>query len=706
MEFLIDFVMNHPWYSALIAVILAIILLSFRRIGPTEVGLVTKRFSMGKLSKDSPVAFDGEAGYQADLLMPGLRWKLCLAYSIDKYPWVQVPAGEMGVVIAQVGQPLPIGAKSAVYKRQFGNFADLRGFVQQGGQKGVQRPVLPPGSLVPIHPVGFLVLTKSQVYGLPVSPEMRSKISKTGRGGILSPVSFGLQPDQLELVRIVPQPRGKDGAMVDVVGIVTVYEGDPLPSGDIASRLGGFEDVDKLEKAGSTDSEIIEKLLGSKNQLHNNFQDYQAFLDNGGRIGLQHDPLLYGAYALNPFLVSVELVPMLVVKQGQVGVIKAYVGLVTQDTSGEEFKFGSLVRPGHRGIWQEPLRTGKYPLNPRCYEPEIVPTAILNLNWADAVSEAHQLDAQLQQIVAKSNEGFVFKIDLQVQIHVPDTKAPRVISMVGTMRNLVNEVLQAAVGNHFRDKLQSMPAIRFIETRQQVQQEAFQHIREQLGQYQVETKGVYIQDVILPEDLVVVLTHREIANQEIETFRKQRAAQDERIEMEQAKGTADMQADLARSKVGVDIHKNNADARMAEAAGEAAFIRETGSAKGAEVEAVGLARAKGFQAQVNALGPNATALVNVIAALSEGRAKFVPDILVTGGGNGSSALDGLAATAMRFLSGTGPAKPDGGKPAPPEGAAPSASAAPAEAAAPAGATAPAAMPISPTAPEKPPRPAK
>src|SRR5437588_8984638 len=184
--------------------------------------------------------------------------------------------------------------------------------------------------------------------------------------------------------------------------------------------------------------------------------------------------------------------------------------------------------------------------------------------------------------------------------------------MVGTMRNLVNEVLQAAVGNHFRNSLQSMPAINFIETRQQVQVEAFQHIREQLEQYQVETKGVYIQDVILPEDMVTVLTHREVANQEIETFKKQKAAQDQRIEMEQAKGTADMQADLARSKVGVTIKKNNADGRVAEAAGEAAYIRETGTAKGAEVEAVGLARATGFQARVNALGPEASALANCV----------------------------------------------------------------------------------------------
>ena len=643
--FVLDLIFEHPWLFIVIVLAVVFVVQSLHKIGPTEVGLVTKRFGFKKLAKDSPVAFDGEAGYQSDLLMAGLRWKSWPFFSVDKYPWVQVPAGEIGVVIAQVGGPLPIGAKSAVYRKEFGNFANLRGFVQSGGQKGVQRPVLPPGTLVPIHPVGFLVITRNGVYGLPVSSEFRGK---TGRSGELTPAALGLKPEQLDLLRIEPQPRGKDAGTIDVVGIVTTYEGDPLPSGDIATRLGGYADIEQSEKGETTDAHLIEALLGSKNNLHNNYQDFQAFLEHGGRIGLQHDPLLYGAYALNPFLVSVELVPMLVVKQGQVAVIKAYVGLATQDTSGSEFKYGSLVRPGHRGVWQEPLRTGKYPLNPRCYEAEIVPTAILNLNWADAVSEAHHLDAQLQQIVAKSKEGFVFKIDLQVQIHVPDTKAPRVISMVATMRNLVNEVLQAAVGNHFRDSLQSMPAIRFIETRRQVQEEAFTHIREQLEQYQVETKGVYIQDVVLPEDMVTVLTHREIANQEIETFKKQKAAQDQRIEMEQAKGTADMQADLARSKVGVDIKKNNADARIAEATGEAEFIRATGTAKGAEVEAIGLARARGYRAQVEALGSNATAIVNVVTALSEGKAKFVPDVLVAGGGNGG-ALDGLAATAMRFF---------------------------------------------------------
>jgi hypothetical protein len=628
---------------ALIPFILVIFLVSFRRIGPTEVGLVTKRFSLKKLVNDNPVAFNGEPGYQAELLMPGLRWKSMLLYKVMKFPWVQIPAGQIGVVISQVGRPLPIGAKSAIYKKEFGNFSDLVGYVNGGGEKGVQRTVLPPGSLVPIHPVGFLVITKTKVYGLPVSPEHQTRVSKEG----LKPEAFGLRPNQLDIIKIEPS-RDQEGKGMDMIGIVTTFEGAPLPSGDLSSRLGGFEDLEQMEKHGAEDSKLIETILGNKNLLHNNYQDFQSFLESGGKIGLQHDPLLYGAYALNPFLIQVELVPMLIINQGQVAVIKAYVGLPTQDTSGTDFKYGSLVKPGHRGIWQEPLRTGKYAVNPHCYRAEIVPTSILTLNWAETVSQAHNLDRQLKQITAKSKEGFIFNIDLQVQIHVADTKAPRVISMVGTIQNLVNEVLQAAVGNHFRNTIQSMPAIRFIETRQHVQEDALEHISNHLQQYQVETKGIYIQDVVLPEGLVTVLTEREIANQQIETYKRQKESQEQRIDMEHAKGTADMQSALAKSKVDVDIKTNSANARKAEADGEASFIRQTGAARGSEVEAVGLAKAKGFKAQVEALGMNATAMVNIAGALSESKTRFVPDIFVAGG-NGSGMLEGLAARLMGIV---------------------------------------------------------
>jgi regulator of protease activity HflC (stomatin/prohibitin superfamily) len=631
-----------------LAVLAYVLLKSIHKIGPAEVGLVNKRISLRKLHDDNPVAFKGEAGYQATLLMPGLRFRFWPVFAVTKFPWVQIPAGEIGVVIAQVGAPVPIGAKSAEFRPEFGNFSNLEGFITGGGQKGVQRPVLPPGTLVPLHPVAFMVIGSRQVFGLPVAPEL----VRMSTGGALTPESFGLDPRHLQVVVIAPS-GGQD-----VVGIVTTLEGQPLESGDIASRLGGFRDIEEMEaQPAVTDAELIDTLLGSKNDEHNNYQDFQRFLEAGGRIGLQHDPLQYGAYLLNPFLVRVDMVPMLVVNQGEVAVIKGFVGLPTLDTSGSEFKFGSIVRPGHRGIWQEPLRTGKYPINPRVYAAEVVPTFILTLNWSTSNSQAHDLDSRLEPIIGKSREGFVFTIDLQVQIHVSDTRAPKVISMVGTMVNLVNEVLQSAVGNHFRNTLQALEAVQFIETRQAVQRAALEAVTQYLAAYEVETRGVYIQDVVFPEELVEVLTRREIANQERATFVEQQKAETARIETEKAKGTADMQSQLASSAVSVDINRNQAQAREAQANGEAAYVRLTGEAEADKLRAIGLAEAKatealgvakatGYEAQREAIGEMSTALVAVAGAIGEGGIDIMPEVLVTGGGG---SFEGLAATLMQAL---------------------------------------------------------
>src|SRR5438270_10162318 len=239
------------------AVVAEIVARSIVAIGPAQVGLVVKRVSSRHNGTDIPIAFNGEAGYQAELLMPGVRFKLWPTYAVIKHPWVQVPAGEIGVVISQIGRPLATGSKSAAYSPEFGNCTNLRAFLEGGGQKGVQRPVLPPGTLAPIHPVAFLVVTATKAYGLPVDAQLITR-------GPLSPSSFGLSPNQLRVTVIAP-----DGDQ-DVVGIVTTLDGEPLPPAAIAGRIGGFSDIEALEKQPEiSDSELIEALLGAKNQLHN-----------------------------------------------------------------------------------------------------------------------------------------------------------------------------------------------------------------------------------------------------------------------------------------------------------------------------------------------------------------------------------------------------------------------------------------------------
>jgi regulator of protease activity HflC (stomatin/prohibitin superfamily) len=196
-----------------------------------------------------------------------------------------------------------------------------------------------------------------------------------------------------------------------------------------------------------------------------------------------------------------------------------------------------------------------------------------------------------------------------------------------------------------------MPAIDFIERRAEVQADAQAHITEKLKEYRVETRGVYIQDVVFPDQLVQVLTAREIANQQQQTFTAERDAQEKRLDLEASRGRADMQSELAKSSVGIDIAKNKASGVQAEADGESYRLEKVGRASAVKTEAEGLAIAKGLNAQQEAVGRDQTAFINVVRELSQGTQRFMPENLALNLGDGGlGGLNALVPMAMRRLS--------------------------------------------------------
>ena len=73
-----------------------------------QVGIVVKKFASRGLPPGQLVALNGEAGYQADTLAPGLhfgywRWQ----YRILKTYVTIVPQGEIALVVAADGAPIP-----------------------------------------------------------------------------------------------------------------------------------------------------------------------------------------------------------------------------------------------------------------------------------------------------------------------------------------------------------------------------------------------------------------------------------------------------------------------------------------------------------------------------------------------------------------------------------------------------------------------
>lgn len=444
----------------------------------------------------------------------------------------------------------------------------------------------------------------------------------------------------------------------NMVGIVTLLDGEPITIGQIAGKF-------------------IEG--------HNNFQNMDGFLANGGNRGLQPQVMLAGSYYLNPWAVQIEQILMTDVPIGHVGVVISYVGEDGKDLTGETFKHGNIVSKGFRGVWMEPLGPGKYPINTYTMKVELVPTTNLVLNWANARSEAHALDKNLSTITVRSKDGFPFNLDVAQIIHIPANEAPKVIARFGSMNNLVSQVLEPTIGNYFRNSAQDSDVISFLSTRKERQSAAKDHIREVLDEYNVNAVDTLIGDIVPPEALMKTLTDRKIAQEEEKTYETQRMAQEKRQGMEKETAIADMQKEIVKAQQSVEISQRTADAAVKKAEGDATSLKlqvdaeatatkmranaeaeatklragaeaeatklnatadaerisKTGLAEAEKIMAIGKSTAEAYELQVKAMGGDNFTRYKVTEEIGKSNIKVIPDVLIGGGNGTDGGISGL-----------------------------------------------------------------
>jgi len=156
---------------------------------------------------------------------------------------------------------------------------------------------------------------------------------------------------------------------------------------------------------------------GSNDHLHNNYQISSCSFDACGKSGLQHD-LASRRYLLNPSSCRSQRCRASSSTMASSAVVKAYVGLPTiEHAPGSPiFKFGSVGRPGHRGICRRRCVRAST-RSTRAATSRVVPTSILTPT-VTRFSQAHSLDANLEPIEGKSREGSCSRIDSNCS-HVP-----------------------------------------------------------------------------------------------------------------------------------------------------------------------------------------------------------------------------------------------------------------------------------------------
>jgi len=543
-------------------------------IGDREVGIVSKKFSFNgqSLPPGDLIALNGEAGYQADTLPPGWHWGYWpLQYNVRKESLTIVPQGEIGLVIAAGGESNP--PQRILGKiTECDNFQDARKFLKEGGEKGRQLGILTGGSYR-INTALFTVITAANA------------------------TKHGMTTEKLKLYTIAP----------DKVGIVTTYDGVPIQDGEIAGP-------------------IIPN--------HDNFQNAQKFITAGGRRGLQEQVLLSGSWNLNPWFVGVDQVAMTEIPIGYVGAVISYVGKTSEDVSGAAFTHGNLVNVGNKGVWVTPLYPGKHPLNTRILKVELVPTTNIVLNWSGK-TERHSYDSKLSSLTVRSQDGFAFDLEVAQIIHVGALDAPKVISRVGSMQNLVDHVLQPTIGNYFRNSAQAYSVLDFLSARSGRQAEAAEYIKAALRTYDVQAIDTLIGDILPPAELMQTQTDRKIAEEQRKTYEVQQLAQTQRQQLVRETALAEIQQEMVKSEQGVKIAELKANSQVKQAQGEAESIRVKGNAQ-----------AEAYQAGVVALGGSGYTALQLMQIIGDSQVRVVPDVAVSGNGSGGGLVDGLLGMMM------------------------------------------------------------
>ena len=266
-----------------------------------RIGLVTKKFVLvGRqtLPEGRIIATDGEAGFQAQTLAPGVYFaKWFWQYDITFQPFTVIPTGKIGLLLAKDGAELETGSILA-RKVPCDSFQDAYAFLKNGGRKGRQTGIIAPGS----YRINTFLF-------------------------------------EIEITDMTSIPD-------NTVGIVTTQEGKSLEEGQIAGRIipdhNKFQDVDlfmnnggykglqeqvilagtyflnpwfaKVETVRMTEIAIghvgvVISYVGSDGVDLSGVEFKHGNIVARGSKGVWAEPLGPGKYPINPYIMKVELVP-------------------------------------------------------------------------------------------------------------------------------------------------------------------------------------------------------------------------------------------------------------------------------------------------------------------------------------------------------------------------------------------------------------
>ena len=604
-----------------------------RVISSNEVAVIEKWWSFRGSLRDSIIALNGEAGYSPYLLRGGIHFKSALMYKIHKYPLITIPQGQIAYIFARDGKPLEPKQTLGRVISEANNFQDIMGFLQNGGQRGPQRGIIREGTYA-INLAQFIVITSTDIKAIFNGAKQERSELAVMQQTLLARNAF---------TPVIIMGRGSEEG--DMMGIVTVHDGQSLPDGEIIAPYVG--------------------------EAHASFQDPESFLELGGKRGKQLQVLTDGTYYINRLFATVEYRPKTVVPIGFVGVVVSFYGDEGVDTTGDDYKHGELVQTGCKGVLEKPLMPGKYAFNTDAGRVVLVPTTNIILKWNKSESGDHKYDENLTEVDIITKDAFEPSLPLSVVMHINYKQAPWVIQRFGDITMLVNQSLDPLVGAYFKDVAQTKTLIELIQERSAIRERAVLEMREKFQKYNLQLEEVLIGTPKSPvadvqiENILTQLRDRQIAEEKKVTYQKQQVAAESEKLLREAQAAAEQQTFLTKSKIQIEVERNSGAALASKAEQEAnqivalakannTRIRLEGEAEASKESNIGLAKAQAIDAQVKAYGGAQYRIVQEVTdklsdAIKNSSVDIVPKTMVNMGGSDGSGNGGTGTVLDALL---------------------------------------------------------
>jgi len=545
--------------SAVVALVVACLFIlsrCVRYVRNNRVAIVEKLWSRNGSVTSGLIALNGEAGYQPIVLRGGYHFFMPFQYRVHSQPLVTIPQGQIGYVFARDGAPLG-PTQTLASNLRTADFLDVRRFLEDGGQKGPQRAILREGTYA-INLAQFVIITREHLYGL-----------------MLEANDFDLFSN---MQRVIEERSGFESVVIkdasDMIGIVTVHDGPALTADQIIAPEVGTDQADAVT-------------------FHNSFQDPEKFIAAGGRRGRQLQVLVEGSYFINRLFATVEMVAKTVIEVGHVGVVISYTGDSGADTSGDDYRHGELVDRGTRGVWSEPLLPGKYAFNTYAGKILVVPTTNFILKWDQEMTGQHKFDENLSEVSLITKDAFEPTLPLSVVVHIDYRKAPLVVQRFGDIKKLVEQTLDPMVSAYFKNVAQKKTLIQLLQERSDIQEQAGDQMRAKFTAYNLELQEVLIgtpraaagNDQI--EKVLQQLRERQVAEEQVTTYAKQRVAAEGEKDLREAQARAHQQTAITESELSITVQENQGKAAVKRAAQEAEQTRTLAKAESDRIRIVG-----------------------------------------------------------------------------------------------------------------------